>query len=435
MIHLLLEKLKRRVGNRWFTLDSLPDRVNATRTNRILNSRAARKRFPIRGLRYWWIRCALLEEIERREGEVVIADIGCSRGHGKLFVGDLPKTRWVGLDLNMDRGVLRECGYSELHQCDFDKPLPLAENSVDIVVFSHVIEHLLRPELTVGELSRILRPGGVLIAGSPVAPSLIAKAHEWHLQRQLKAGRIKLGGHINSMSPKRWKRLLNALDMNVEMMTGTFLVRWSGNPLENHAWWVRLNQLWGALFPGWGGEIYLTARKPLHPQTQPAISTPSLNDGRLLSPKWAWGVATFLFCFGILAAHSLWIAQSCPIHVMVEEHQDGNDRFFLVTHPAIKDVREDADIEFINHYREIEAEHKQESVRGIDAHFLVPTDVLAELKDTMTRRGLHVIQEFEIGGDRFALLSSEIFGHGNRAKPHGSPSHTMQLQARTARFG
>ena len=187
MIHLLLEKLKRRVGNRWFTLDSLPDRVNATRTNRILNSRAARKRFPIRGLRYWWIRCALLEEIERREGEVVIADIGCSRGHGKLFVGDLPKTRWVGLDLNMDRGVLRECGYSELHQCDFDKPLPLAENSVDIVVFSHVIEHLLRPELTVGELSRILRPGGVLIAGSPVAPSLIAKAHEWHLQKAVES--------------------------------------------------------------------------------------------------------------------------------------------------------------------------------------------------------------------------------------------------------
>ncbi|WP_296812162.1 hypothetical protein, partial [Thiocapsa sp.] len=27
-----------------------------------------------------------------------------------------------------------------------------------------------------------------------------------------------------------------------QRMTGTFLARWSGNPLENHAWWVRLNQ-------------------------------------------------------------------------------------------------------------------------------------------------------------------------------------------------
>lgn len=41
--------------------------------------------------------------------------------------------------------------------------LPLADDSVDIVVFSEVIEHLLRPERAVWELARVLRPGGVVV--------------------------------------------------------------------------------------------------------------------------------------------------------------------------------------------------------------------------------------------------------------------------------
>jgi hypothetical protein len=74
------------------------------------------------------------------------------------------------------------------------------------------------------------------------------------------------------MDCRRWRRLLEDAGMEVEILTGTFLVRWSAGPLENQAWWVRLNQLWGALFPSLGGEVYLSARKtPLTgPQTSPA---------------------------------------------------------------------------------------------------------------------------------------------------------------------
>lgn len=41
--------------------------------------------------------------------------------------------------------------------------LPLADGSVDVVVFTEVIEHLLRPELAVWEIARVLRTGGVLV--------------------------------------------------------------------------------------------------------------------------------------------------------------------------------------------------------------------------------------------------------------------------------
>jgi ubiquinone/menaquinone biosynthesis C-methylase UbiE len=41
--------------------------------------------------------------------------------------------------------------------------LPLADASVDVVVFTEVIEHLLRPELAVWEIARVLKAGGVLV--------------------------------------------------------------------------------------------------------------------------------------------------------------------------------------------------------------------------------------------------------------------------------
>lgn len=41
--------------------------------------------------------------------------------------------------------------------------LPLATASIDVVVMSEVIEHLMRPELAVWEIARVLRPGGVFV--------------------------------------------------------------------------------------------------------------------------------------------------------------------------------------------------------------------------------------------------------------------------------
>lgn len=244
---------------RW-RLASLPERLKATRHGPLVNRRAAATRFPISALRYWWTRCALLEETEHRGAGVVIADLGCNNGQMRRFVGDVPEATWIGLDQHIDAAPLRAHGYDDLHECDFDRPLPLADDSVDIVVFLHVLEHLPRPAFTLVELSRILRPGGLLVAGSPVAPAPVARLRQWHHRSRLARGPVKPGGHINALDCRRWRTLLADSGMTVEMMTGTFLARWSGNPLENHAWWVRLNQAWGALFPSLGGEVYLSAR-------------------------------------------------------------------------------------------------------------------------------------------------------------------------------
>jgi hypothetical protein len=49
--------------------------------------------------------------------------------------------------------------------------------------------------------------------------------------------------------------------LSVELLTGAFLVRASGFPLENSAAWTRLNLRYGELFPSWAGELYWMLRR------------------------------------------------------------------------------------------------------------------------------------------------------------------------------
>jgi len=49
------------------------------------------------------------------------------------------------------------------HEADV-RCLPFADNSFDIVMSAHVLEHLSNPELALAEMTRVTRPGGTVIA-------------------------------------------------------------------------------------------------------------------------------------------------------------------------------------------------------------------------------------------------------------------------------
>ena len=98
-----------------------------------------------------------------------ILDIGCGSALVADRVADLDAT-YIGLDF-----PAHHIAYARKRFLDADQRLrtafvrgdaegmPLRSASVDTVVFSEVIEHLLRPELAVWEIARVLRPGGVLL--------------------------------------------------------------------------------------------------------------------------------------------------------------------------------------------------------------------------------------------------------------------------------
>ncbi len=243
-------------------LEPLAQRVATTSHWGIIQPKSLKSKYPTRALRYWWVERKLREITSQNplNQTIKIIDMGCNKGNIKHFVGELPNVEWIGLDWKVNKSQLKEAGYTQSVECDFCQKIPIAENSADVLIFLHVIEHLPNPEFTMQEIARILRPNGLLLAGSPIAPSFVAYFRHKQLRYKLKQDPKRIGRHINSLCCPWWKRLLKANHFECEIFSGVFFMRHSGNPLENHKWWIRLNLLWGALFPAIGGELYIAAR-------------------------------------------------------------------------------------------------------------------------------------------------------------------------------
>jgi len=170
-----------------------------------LKEKAKKTRFPIRALRYWWAVCGIQEETRRLSRSPIIADAGCDLGTLKRFFLHIKEGHWIGLDLpdqlRSNQKQLELACYEEFISCNLDSEIPLSESSVDIVVCLHVLEHLPRPDFTIGELARILRPGGLLLLGYPVLPRGLAHIRQWQFSKQLKNGKREMGQHIQAFWP------------------------------------------------------------------------------------------------------------------------------------------------------------------------------------------------------------------------------------------
>jgi len=91
-------------------------------------------------------------------GEVL--DVGCGR---KPYRALIPATRYVGLDL--DSPVTRALGLADVY---YDGGvLPFSDASFDGVLCSEVLEHVFTPDKFLGEIRRVLRPGGRLLLTVP----------------------------------------------------------------------------------------------------------------------------------------------------------------------------------------------------------------------------------------------------------------------------
>lgn len=123
---------------------------------------------------------------------MVVVDFGAGRGEWMddphAYRRDLrvlrgKVARVVGVDV--DPVVTTNASLDEAVVSRADRPLELADASVDLVVADHTFEHIDDPALVARELTRIVRPGGWICARTPNRRGYIAIGarlvpNRWH---------------------------------------------------------------------------------------------------------------------------------------------------------------------------------------------------------------------------------------------------------------
>jgi 2-polyprenyl-3-methyl-5-hydroxy-6-metoxy-1,4-benzoquinol methylase len=117
-------------------------------------------------------------ELTNLASEATIVDLGC--GPGSI----LAKTRRDNdfpVAADHDPTLLanaRLAGSTPL-MLDLDADLPLASASIDVVLCTDVIEHIVEPGKVLAEISRVMRPGATVIIFTPPYDSVRWNLAEW----------------------------------------------------------------------------------------------------------------------------------------------------------------------------------------------------------------------------------------------------------------
>lgn len=167
-----------------------------------------------------------------------ILDLGCGLGRHVITAYVLKDVQAIGVDLSLDSLKTAFERFSK----EFAEPekaeksiglsvadalsLPFADDCFDEVICSEVLEHIVDHKTVLREITRVLKPGGVLAVSVPrFLPEWIC----WRLCGQYHAEK---GGHIRIFKASRLKREIEEQGMNC------FGKHWA-HALHVPYWWLQ----------------------------------------------------------------------------------------------------------------------------------------------------------------------------------------------------
>jgi SAM-dependent methyltransferase len=113
---------------------------------------------------------AMLSEVLRGfAAPATIVDVGCGDGFATAVAAERnPGHHFVGLDWSAGSLMAARCRGIAVVRAGLDVPrLPFGPGSVDVVVMSEVIEHLLDTDSAIEAAYDVLKPGGSLLLSTP----------------------------------------------------------------------------------------------------------------------------------------------------------------------------------------------------------------------------------------------------------------------------
>ncbi len=157
---------------------------------------------------YWWSNRfnAMLARRYGRGGARLL-EIGVGMGH---LVGQLENTfETYGMDINhwavkQSKSVVQK---TQLETASAQE-LPFSDNSFNVVIIKHIVEHLPDPQKAIQEIGRVTEPGGVLILATPNLDSLLKpwKGDKWIGYQD--------PTHISLKRPAEWLDMIRSADFS-----------------------------------------------------------------------------------------------------------------------------------------------------------------------------------------------------------------------------
>ncbi len=169
-----------------------------------------------------------------------LLDIACGVGYGTRLLADEARevSEAVGVDLSeevisyaRDRYAGSRVEFRSADAFSFQDP-----DGFDTIVSLETIEHVRDPELLVGNLVRLLRPGGILIASVPTTPSVDVNPHHLHdfsersFRRLFEPHRLVERAIFRQIQPYRVLRLLRSQEERASDLRSNLLVWYCGHP-------------------------------------------------------------------------------------------------------------------------------------------------------------------------------------------------------------
>ena len=197
---------------------SSPSSAEAATTERIL--RAHLREMPFHRVIMRSIEARILSEVRFPRP---ILDIGCGDGHfGSVL---FPEGAEVGLDPGIaDLAEARGRGVYRLRVAADSGAMPFADASFASVVSNCVFEHIPRIDRTVGEIARVLKPGGVFactVVGERFS-EFLTDARIWRRLGLARAHRSyldwfnKKSVHFHFDSPSVWSARFSGVGLDVQ---------------------------------------------------------------------------------------------------------------------------------------------------------------------------------------------------------------------------
>lgn len=190
-----------------------------------------------------------------------LLDVGSGEGYLKFFC-DFGNIEWHGIEIWEERyNVCKDLGY-KMHRCDIDvESLPFDNELFDVVVGSHVLEHLANRKFALREMYRVLKCGGILIIAIPIKPILINSLLNFYYQIKAKTkGETCYAFDLRSLK----SFLRGALDdrctftdvRGFRIISARKRFNW-----ENNKSFYRFNIWFGKVFPSLTSEVNVIIKK------------------------------------------------------------------------------------------------------------------------------------------------------------------------------